>query len=776
VTGITVVDNNIYIRGLGERYAAVMLADSAIPSPDPDKRVVPLDIFPVSLLDNLTILKTFAPQMPGEFCGGIIKISPRDYPEENFFKISVGTGMDLDVIPFHNSYWTYKGGQFDWLGYDDGTRTLPGAVPDNIANIANQTENKMEAIGESFPYILTPYKKKAFLPHKISISFGDSRLTPGKARIGYLVSAMYKGSVDEKAKASINRTYDGDLQKEYSNVNSARKVKIGLLGSLGVIPLPAHKFRFTSFYSHNHKDNTIVEIGQTGLETRVYKKYILNFENNDLFFTQLTGTHFLKKLNNIIVKWNGSFGRAKHSEPDKRSTELRTEMGDDDPESDGYFLQYFHRIFREFLEHKENSLGFNTEIQIPYKQWQGLNSRLYSGADLSIKKRDTKERIFQYEDGDIYCDKDHGEPIEDYLNDENMVGFASTPDEIDLHEVTDSSSYIGKLKILAFYLKTDLPLMRRLQFSGGIRYENSLMEMYDNNIWENDIVLIRDDALTRHNFLPSANFIFSPHHNINLRLSYSKSIARPDFREAVAISYNLNEGGKQVFGNDDLKQVDIHSADIRFELYPSELEIFSVSAFYKYIQKPIELLELFTSNPDEMKYKYRNGEFAHNLGMEIEIKKNFGFLNRFFKDFYISGNFAYIYSQIKVKDRPASVYAQKKRPMQGQSPYVVNATIGYQNKNIGITSTLLLNMVGKRIAAVTIIPGGYEKEVGDVYEKPAPELDFVFKKTFSQKGSLKFSFKNILDKEYKIIRDEKIFGRQKKGRSINLSYSLKIQN
>lgn len=775
VTGITIVDDNIYIRGLGERYTSVLLGKSTVPSPDPDKRVVPLDIFPVGLLDSLTIMKTFSPEMPGEFCGGVIQIQPKDYPAERFFKISVGTGVELDALPFKSKYYTYQGGERDWLGYDDGTRALPADVPEDEIVMQHTITNwdKLEKIAESFPYIFTPYQTNTPLPLKLSVSYGDTFDIFKNGKFGFLLSGMYKNGVSTESKDKTAKAWDGTLQKRYSNTTYTRYVKNGALISLGFAPTIAHKFRSTSFYSHNADDDVIVEYGQSGLEDRIYKKYTLNYINNTLFFSQLNGTHYFKNLNNILLLWTGAFGKALRNEPDKRGTFLETPPGDINPASDQYQLEYMRRVIRSYLDHTEDNISANVEIQVPYRQWFDLNSRLYVGGDYTKKERYTFKRRFQYQAGNNLIDQ--GEPIENFINDENVVGYTSSGDHIWLREDTQVDSYSGLLKIISAYAKTDLPVFDKLKISGGLRYENSYMEMNKIDIYEQTTNLMRDDVLTRHNYLPSVNIIFSPISKINVRTSYSKSIARPDFREAIDISWELNEGGIQVFGNPDLEQVNVHSVDFRFEFYPSELEIFSISGFYKYIQNPIELLQLATLNVDELKYQYQNGDFAHNTGVEVEVRKDFGFITRNLKDLYIGANVALIKSTIHVSDKPASVYSQTERPMQGQSPYVANATLGYQNEDLGITTTLLFNMVGKRISSVTIVPTAEDRgKSGDTYDVPAPELDFVYKQSFLKNHSVKFALKNILDMESTSMRDDEILSKKRKGRSISLSYSLKF--
>lgn len=777
VTGITMVGDYVFIRGMGERYASVMLADSIIASPDPDKRVIPLSIFPVGLLDNITIIKTFNPDMPGEFSTGVIKIDPRDFPDKRFFELSLGTGVDFNT--YGNDYLSYQGGKYDFLGYDDGTRAFPSELSNTYLGLGQYGFNEAGMSNfvkdqKKFSTIFSPEKKKSFLPHSLSFSFGDKKDLKNEGKVGYLVSGRYSGSVKNDHFENKSLASDGSWSKSYEVDRSRRKVSLGGLASFSFIPKPAHKVRLLAFYTHDAVDETSIELGTTTvIQPNLYKKFTLNYKNDDLLFTQITGSHLIKPLGNSIFKWTGFYSYALHQEPDKRATRL---IGNNGTNGD-FVLSSANDMKRTFLKHSETVYGVDGSIQTPFKQWSDLSSKIYIGGGYYKKFRDSESREFYYLQGkssglgktDLL---ENGDDLETIFDKDNLRGFPKYKDEIELRE-TINSSYTGLLDLINGYIRLDLPIMSRLQLSGGVRYENAGMEVSKYEPATDEIYSQRSNILRRHTFYPGINLTLSPHAKMNIRSSYSKTVARPEFQEANDIRYIQNDGDKEVYGNTNLVQCDVHSVDLRYEIYPSESEIVSFSVFYKHLLHPIEMLQLVPPAADQQMFKYKNGETAFNVGAEFEIRKDFGFIHSKLADLYLLGNFTYVFSQIEVIDAPAAVYSQKERPLQGQSPYIINLVLGYQNERTGLSATCLFNTVGPRIKLVAIAPRPNMK-IKDVYEQPSPSLDFVVKKNIGKKGAIKASFKNILDLDAKDTQGEEVLRSYKKGREISLNYSLKL--
>ncbi|MDA8032132.1 MAG: TonB-dependent receptor, partial [Alphaproteobacteria bacterium] len=372
----------------------------------------------------------------------------------------------------------------------------------------------------------------------------------------------------------------------------------------------------------------------------VYKRQ----KQSDLTYIELKGDHLLKPWNNSLLKWSGAYSYAFYNEPDKRKYTVDNVTGD-------FKLQRAGNITRKWLESSEHGINFKPQLQIPFPIWQQQTARAYLGAGINYKHRRVYQRNLSYEQGLTGSNDllNSFTTVDDLIKDEHLVGLATNKNQLSLTE-DPNFSYQGDILIVNGYFKLDLPVSEKIKLSTGLNYEFSKMNVFSYNVFtneENSTNLLRTNILIPHNFLPSFNLAFSPIKKMNLRSSYSYSVARPDFREAVDLFYVLNRGGAAVFGNTNLIQTGIHSADLRFEIYPGRHNLFALSGFYKFIEDPVEFLQLAPSSQDDIKYQFRNGVSAQNLGLEAELKLGFGFINKILNKLELTGNFTYIWSAIE---------------------------------------------------------------------------------------------------------------------------------
>ncbi|HOO71204.1 MAG TPA: TonB-dependent receptor [Spirochaetota bacterium] len=779
VTGVSVVDGKyIWVRGLDERYSSVFFSNSIIPSPDPEKKIVPLDIFPVGLLDNLIVIKSYTPDMPGEFGSGLVQINPRDYPESRFVTISVGSGWQIGTT--NAKFLTYKGGDWDWFGVDDGTREMPKGISDKPLGSSTYTAAKTEKIGEDFSNVYTPTSKKGELPSSFSLTYGD-RYDLGKfGTIGLIFSTMFKESSKtvEYDIRRVNRNFV-DL-KNLETIKSTYSTTKGLLLSLGYNPSRNHKLRLTSYYTHSSKDSTSIEEGFLSdrnqsadpLNLDVSKNYKLQFVNTGLFYSQLSGEHHIEKAADMIIGWEGTYSFATYDEPDTRTTELLDSEGDGN-----FFLRRADYVKRLFNEHEETVVTFSPDLILPFKQWDGLQSKVKVGGSFTYRERDAGGRIFTWENGGVIGSYPvSGTPVEDLFTSDHIVGSSSDVSDVD-YMITESSgvnnTYGALLYIYGAFAQLDLLLIRDLRLVTGVRYEYADLSLESYDPYKGGISKQDENPYARHNYMPALSLTWEFVNDMNLRWSFSKTVVRPDFRECTNTKYNTLVSGETINGNPDLKQADVYSADMRYEWFPSASEIIAVSFFYKYLLNPIEMLQ--TAGTGGTEFRYQNAEYAHNLGIELEAKKDLSFITKALKDLSIGVNVAYIYSRIHVEDLPTADYTTENRALQGQSPYVVNASLEYSNDKAGFTGTVLFNINGRRIVRVGI------QGNGDVYEETVPKLDLVLKQKIDKCGQFKLTFKNLIDEPIEETQEQKnsITGKRKtfvlkkyrEGRSIGLGYS-----
>ena len=345
------------------------------------------------------------------------------------------------------------------------------------------------------------------------------------------------------------------------------------------------------------------------------------------------------------------------------------------------------------------------------------------------------------------------------------------------------SYYHGTLLLTSVYAVIDIPLVQKLRLFTGVRYEYADMDLFLWDPTKSEVAETDKEPVEHHNYMPAVNLTYSPIQEVNIRWSFSKTVARPDFREVSRFKYEMLGRGQYIQGNPDLKETDIYHADFRVEWFPSPTELIAASCFFKYLYDPIEITEVNYATGDELSM-YKNAEYAYIAGAEIELRKNFGFMSsndkvtKVLKGFSVALNVAYIYSRINVKDESSAKYTEHDRPLQGQSPWVVNTSLNYDNSDIGLSTSVLYNVKGPYITNVGI------SGVGDEYEEPFHRLDFVLKQRVFKNGQIKLTLKNLIDPEIKRSREitnsttgvKKTFTTKsyREGRSIGIGYTQKI--
>jgi TonB-dependent receptor len=337
------------------------------------------------------------------------------------------------------------------------------------------------------------------------------------------------------------------------------------------------------------------------------------------------------------------------------------------------------------------------------------------------------------------------------------------PQGFQFEEVTlRTDNYEADQKIYAGYAMADLPVTRTLSLNGGVRVEHSDQEVQTFELFSPEKVPIVS-KLENTDPLPALTATWRFAQDMLVRAGFSQTVNRPDFRELSPAVYNDVIGGRQVQGNPDLERALIRNFDIRWEWYPRPVESFSVGFFFKDFTDPIENVILPGSTPT---ITYANASGATNLGVELEFRKTLGFMAHAVRDFYLYGNFAYIDSEVDLGDNPGA-QTSKERPLQGQAPYVVNATLGYDNADTQSSVALIYNVVGKRIAEVGA------RGLPDVYLQPFQQLDFVGSQGLGKGFSIKFKAKNLLDDEVELTQGGQPYENWKPGREFTLSFRYK---
>ncbi|MCS6984271.1 MAG: carboxypeptidase regulatory-like domain-containing protein [Leptospiraceae bacterium] len=722
VTGVSIVGNgNIYIRGMADRYSVVQVNKSLVPSPIQTRRTVPLDIFPVALLDNLTIIKTYLPEYQGEFGAGIIEIETRDYPEEG--ELKVGLGMGMNTITTGRPFGTYRGGKLDYLGFDDGTRRLPERVegrkivPYSAVTGTGYSNPQLFGIAQNFQNVWTRQDVQATPAAKFQASYARSYNLGESQKLGFLGSIFWQNNLQTVNGVFRRYLADRSIATDYTYHDfTYSTIKSAQLG-LTFAPSNNTKYRYNGFYTHKSSDTTRQNIGQYDY-SKVGTKTILAFWETHLLFNQLSAEH---KLGFLDAEWKyfASFSLASRNQPDTRVTRY-TEFG---------VFDQSRNFTRYFFSHGEQIYQAGTGLDIPFAQWSGLKSKFSVGLDGSARLRETTSRRFQH---DLFN-------VGDLTQRAEVIFVTQQPRII---ETTGTSAaegfdaYNASLFIGAGYAQVDMPLVPKVRLIGGSRVEIWQQKADSFNLFDKDLRV--SNKIEAVSFMPALSLVFSPLEDLNIRLAGSQTINRPDFIEASNFRvFDDLVTGAILKGNPELTYARITSADARFEFFPTPGEVIAISGFYKEIRNPIEAS--VGALADDLQFTYVNQEKAILYGSEFEIRKNFSFLSESLRYLSFLTNFTLLYSEISLNPNTFTAETNRRRPLQGQSPWLFNAGLYWDYDPWGTSLALLYNIFGRRIVFVGV------NGLPNTYEEPYPTLDVVGRQRLTRQLEMKLTVSNILD-------------------------------
>ncbi len=766
VTGLTVVDGKyIYVRGMGERYSSSLINGSTLPSPEPERRVVPLDMFPTDLFQGVVVQKTYSPDMPGEFGGGVIMLQTKGVPDEFVLKVGMSGGYHVGTT-FERGLM-YDGGDTDWLGIDDGSRAMPDEVARATEGEAllesdrfssrGYTSEELEEYGEAMPNNWEVYRDKVPMDAGLDLTAGYG-FRAGVMKIGLMGGLTYGNDWDLQRKQKnyyiVGAGDHLELQHSYDFETLTNSIDLGTIFNFGLGITDDHLIQSTTLL-----------VRTTDNETRMYhgpnRDVATNIEatrqrwlERQLFFQQASGHHIIPEVMNLGVDWRYAFSKAERDEPDRREVryDLESTTGEwilsDRPEGN-------QRLFSE-LEDENNDFGL--DLTLPFNVWRDWEAKVKTGAAYVTRERNVDTRRFKFmHKGERSTDVDVlSRNPEDIFVDENIGS-----DGFQFEEITrETDNYNASQDINAFYGIADLPVMQTVRVVGGARWEKSAQNVETFELFNPDDEPVAADLETT-DILPALNVTYNFNENMFFRGAYSKTVSRPDFRELSSATFNDVTGGRQVFGNPDLERCMISSMDLRWEWYFAQEEILSFGLFYKQFEKPIETIVVPSA---QFSVTYENAKKAENYGLEMDFRKSFGFVYDPLEYLYLSGNAAWIQSEVELSE-DSGISTEDKRPLQGQSPYTVNLMLEYDNEDIGAKASILYNVFGERIEEVGA--GG----APDVVEQPFHQLDLVASQALPHGFSIKAKAKNLLDLEVRRMQDEEIVERYFKGREFSLGLS-----
>ena len=768
VTGVSIQDGkNVYVRGLGDRYTKTIFNGMEIPGLDPDKNAVQIDIFPTNIIDNILVFKTFSPDLPGDFSGGVVNIVPKDFPERKSIKVSLSGGFNPNSNLISN-FNSYKGGKLDRLGQDDGTRALPFdgdvEIPDESLD-----DRSLFELTHSMSNELAAKPIKSPLNGGFSFSVGN-RHKLDKITVGYIAALNYKrdfrhyddvsyGAYVAEETDNYAMSLDKNITGSKSSINTLTSALVG-----GAIKTASNKVGFTLLSIINGEDRAakLKSIDYADNPSTILRD-VLYFSERRVTTLDLHGRHLISD-GKWEAKWKLSPSLVSLDEPDVRSTGFELT-------ADGNY--YLHPavgadVRRSFRHLEERMLNSKLDIKYNFSQWNGRKASIKVGAAALAKKRDYS--ILTY----LVRVKNQGEF--DYQgNPDNILKTENlwTPDQTKgaylKGNFEPANSFNAVQTVFAGYAMTELPVSQQVKLVMGARTElSNIFYTGQNNLGTKklDNEKIMDDF----SVLPSTNIIYSPLDKMNIRCSYNRTLARPTFKEKSLAQIQDPITGRNFIGNPDLKVSKIDNIDLRWENYFDDGQLLSISAFYKHFIDPIEMESYSETSPDS--YTPRNHDQATALGVELEMKKNLGFVP-VLQNFNWTVNASWIQSSIQ-RTNQVGIYESDTRSMVGQSPYLINSGLAYSSDNQRLEANVSYNVQGPQL---TVVGVGVNP---DVYEQPFHALDakVIYRFGSAKSYKLGFSASNLLDNEKKTIYDggvkntgTYIWSKYKPGRSFGLSFS-----
>jgi outer membrane receptor protein involved in Fe transport len=802
LTGVSVSEGKfVFVRGLGDRYSQTLVNGAVLPSPEPDRRVIPLDLFPANLVESISIAKTYSPDTPGEFAGGSVRITTVEVPQDPFFSLSLGLKY-LDGTTLRD-FQSYHGGNLDLFGYDDGTRTLPKEVPRDQVRVGSEgrglTEEDVQRIGRAFPNIWDASTTSAPPEHKVGASFGYRFGMPGDTSLGIIGALNWGNSYqtvrNETFRVLLNQgtVEDPDpfVFNDFKLNTFSYETEVSALLNIAFELNPAQKFGIRNLYTHASEDEVRLQSGFGGQQGRELRVTRLEYVERGLFSTQAYGEHLL--IGDAFLEWRAGYALSQRDEPDNR--QVRYDL--DDFLGEFRYQDVSGSGSRDFYLLDENIYDAGIDFSIPFAPIVGdvnpdvdriaPDQKIKLGGAVLVRDRDFDTRRFRFVPDTGRPLDAGGNPIDlttTSLEDLFQSGHIN-PDGFGLDETTrPTDNYNARQEIFAGYGLVDFrtgsinlgwlfgwasfaPALQTyaihdIRLQGGARVENSTQEVITFELFGEDPELVTADLQTT-DVLPAFNVTVELVKDLQLRLGFSQTVSRPEFRELAEFEFTDVAGGFAARGNPDLERATIDNFDLRLEYYPEPGDVLSASVFFKQFDQPIEQVILPTSS--SLLTTWQNADSADLIGFEVEGRKNLGFIAEALRGFTLVGNLAILETEVTLADDQISVQTNDQRPLQGQPEYILNLGLFYEIKEAGLSVAALANTFGERISAV----GAFG--VPDEEEQSRWTVDLSISKRVG-KGSLKLSVENLLDEKFEFKQGDITTREFKKGFSVGLSYSI----
>jgi len=758
----------VFVRGLGERYSSTQVNGSTVGTPEPNKRVVPLDVFPSGSLDNVVVQKSYTPDQDAEFGGGVVQLNTKDFVEGESLTQSMSAGVSGNSL--RRGYLSYQGGRFDFLGFDDGTRSLPSLV-EQLAGDHRITQKsafsndgldagQIQALGRSFDKTWSPRSGGARPNYSYAASYSRGLKLLGR-ETGFLASFSLSNSFTNES--SVQNEYAGSRTSltplyEYKVESSNASVLGGVLTNLSVKLAPSQTLRVRTLYTRSADNEARVSQGPNeDYGTQEFRVTRLGYVERGLLSNVVSGDHTLAFFHGLLADWNFGYSSATRGEPSRRESAYESN-------GNGQLVlsqRNQYGLTRVFGNMKELDRSLHGNLAMPWHAWGGGEAKVKAGVAWRLRSRVSAFRRFGFALGPQGASTlDLSLPPDELLADENIQ-----PGYFTLNELTrENDQYTAHQEIKAAYGMIDLPLPGKLRLVGGARVESSDQAVqakspFVTNAVQTDVSLKNDEVL------PAVNLTYAATERMNVRAGFSKTVSRPELREMSPFDIYDYETGFTEIGNPQIQATPLHNYDVRWEFYPGPRELLAVSGFHKDIDRPIESFVKGSSGGYILMPE--NGQNGRLTGVELEARMGVPTLEHW----ALNLNYSRVKSSVRVEisTDAAGNPIYRTGPLGGQSTYALNAGLYYADATYD--GSLLLSGFGQRLAEVGA--GQYPNSLPDIYEHPMKTLDLSVGRKLGEAFRVKVAAENLLDGKTQFIQLDKITRFHQPGRSFSLGLQWK---
>ena len=759
VPGVTIFGNRfINIRGLNERYNAVMLNNVYTPSMEADVRSFSFDIIPSNQIDRILIYKSPSAEIPSDFSGGVVKIFTKSIPDQNFLTVDLGTAYREGTS--NKDFYEPQHGKNYWTGFNDGYSDLSKYFPATKNEINSASPERLAQIGQSLKNNWTPLQSIAKPDMRFSLT-GGFKIQKNALKIGNFSAVNYSNtytnfsmSRNDYEFSQIKNNGEAGTVFNFDDKQYTHAIRLGVLHNWAVRLNDNNTIEFKNLFNQLSNGQFV---NRTGFDNG-NNWNIRSFDQvyRGIYSGQVTGKHTIKK-DKTTLDWVVGYNTSYRNQPDYKRFKYnlddatpvllvpqgsaqtfnlgRTNIQMNESAYTGA-LNLVQKVVLKKAAQKED----NKELELKTGVFYEMKNRQFDARNLGFVQASSAN----FNIGNL--------PIDQIFVPQNIN--STTGVKID-EQTNPNDSYSANNTLMAYYVSGNYSLTKKLNAIIGVRVENNTQKLDSYDLVKNPIKY--NNAKT--NVLPSANFTYNFSEKALLRMAYGQTLNRPEFREIAPFSFYDFVNNRNITGNPNLKNAQVQNVDFRYEFYPTPAELLSIAAFYKKFTNPIEVVFASGSNPN---LSFANANSAYSTGIELEARKSLDNLTNstFLSKLGLSFNAAFIYSRVKLGADIAANQSNN-RPLQGQSPYVINGGINYNDAKKQLQINILYNVIGKRIYAVG---NNYGYQYPDWYEMPRNVVDVTFSKGIGRNMVLKGGVTDIFNARYLVIQDgnqDKIFDSNK---------------